>query len=122
MHNTWDWRDRYKEEQRQQEEARRQCAARIKHLRETINKHGFYAALRQIAEGGDNIKREAQMRILGKVEAMVQNALRSAQRDGYVKRKPRYPRLAKLNALMRDPAATAGERMAAQAAAERLAK
>jgi hypothetical protein len=99
----------------------------IKDLRELLNRDGFYAVLRRIAEGADKIKREDQLRILKMVDIAVQQALPRERRRGpnpkprpaMVRPDPRT-RTEKLQALAADPAASAGERAAAQRAIERL--
>jgi hypothetical protein len=99
--------------------------AKIKHVRELLNRDGFYAVLRQFAEGADTIKREDQLRILKIVDDAVQAALpherrrQPKRRPARVKPDPRT-RIEKLQALAADPAAATGERTAAQQAVERL--
>jgi hypothetical protein len=109
------WEARLAERREAERRKHQQRAARAKHIRQILNERGFYAVLRQLAEGGDAIGREAQLRILKVVEDTVQHERRSRAR-----RKPRNLRLEKIEALMRDPSATPGERTAAQEAAARL--
>jgi hypothetical protein len=111
----------------QQEQQKRQRAARQKHLRRVINEQGFNAALRLAGEGGDGIGRAAQLRILKMVEDTVQNELRAqssklSNTKSEARAKYRDSRLSKIEAILRDPATTDGERAAAQEAFNKLNK
>jgi hypothetical protein len=109
----------------EQRERARQRAARQKHLRRILNERGFYAVLRQLADGGDNMGRDAQLRILKMVESAVQEELwklrsRESEAKRQAEHKYRNSRRGKIEALLADPSITDGERAAAQAAIKRL--
>jgi hypothetical protein len=110
-----------------QQERVRERTARQKHLRRTLNGRGFYDVLRQVAEGGDALGRKDQLRIVQMVERAVQDALqfqssRLSSTKNEAKDKYRDSRLSKIEAVMLDPAATDGERTAAQEAFNKLNK
>ena len=108
----------------QERERARERQAKIKHVRQLLNRDGFFAVLRQFAEGADTLKREDQLRILKMVEDAVQAALPPKPPPEY--RASCLPdtrtRFEKLLALAADPSATSSEREAARQAAERLRK
>jgi hypothetical protein len=117
QHREWA-RDYFADREQERKEKARERAAGARRERELLNKHGFYARLRQVAEGGDRIVRSAQLRVRRMVAGEVGSALRDKERS-----RPLTPvdrRMQALNRLARDPGGTEGERAAAKAAIVRI--
>jgi hypothetical protein len=92
---------------------------KIETLRRELEQYGSLYVLRQIVSGADALNLGDQMRIALLLEREVAFAKRRA-RPKKRKRKLRNPRIAKLEAMAADEAATDGERAAAREAIKRL--
>jgi hypothetical protein len=109
------WERRAAERREEELRARRERAANARRERELLNKHGFYARLRQVAEGGDKLSQAAKLKTLRLVEREVRWAAPVKQRAAPVDLRERA-----INRLANDPGATPGERAAALAALKRI--